>query len=199
MKFIVLLYTAIFSVSAFASSRDVWQKSEKIFKAIGNKKRVSVFCEIGSGDGYFSLKAAKLFDKVYASDVDEKSLKKLKEIIRKHKVSNLEVVTSKYDDAMLPLGKCDVIFMGMVYHHIEDRVQYLKNMKKYLSPKGRFFNLDNVMDVKKYEGTNKRLPAKECRFPKKKFLNEAKMAGFKLIDEHQILPMQYLIELRMVK
>ena len=181
-----------------AESRDKWQKPELLFKSLEFNSKEDVFCEIGSGDGYFSIKALAHAKKVIASDVDLKVLEKLKEKIKTKNFRNIEVVKSTYTDPLFNSTKCDIIFMGMVYHHIENRVSYLKNLKKYLKKNGRIVNLDNVIDVKKYEGTGKRIPAKECRFSKEKFLEEATQAGYRVYKKHDLLRMQYFVELKSI-
>jgi SAM-dependent methyltransferase len=179
------------------SKRDHWQKPDKIFEAISSfNDKNKVFCEIGPGEGYFSFKAAPLYGHVYASELSDKSIKEFLLSNESKGVKNLTVIKANEDDPLFPVAKCDVIFMGMVYHHIENRVEYLINIKKYLAENGKIVNLDNVIDIKKYEGTGKRLPSKECRFSKDEFIAEAKLAKFSNIKEYNVLPMQYLIELQ---
>lgn len=163
---------------------------------MGEDLHEKVFCDIGSGKGYFSLKATRIFKQVYASDVDKKALAKLRTQVKKQGLTNIQVIDGKYEDALLPEGKCDILFMAMVYHHIEDRVAYLKNMKKYLAPNGRFFNLDNVIDTEKYKNSGKRVPGPSCRFAKERFLKESGQAGFHLSKNHNVLNFQYLVELK---
>jgi SAM-dependent methyltransferase len=190
MKVLVLLF--FFSFHSVA--RDHWQKPKLIFESIttGKDKR-RTFCDIGAGEGYFTKKAIKRFKYVFASEIDSSSLEKLRSLKKTKKIKNLTIVDSKTSDPLFP-KKCDIIFLSMVYHHLEDRIAYIKNLKKYLSPGGKIVNLDNVVDEKKYEGTGKRLPDKNCRFARDKFLTEVKKAGYQNIKEHKILPMQYLIE-----
>ena len=195
----VLIFFFTSCSSQRRSKRDKWQKPELIFSAIAagkNAEKSEVFCDLGAGEGYFTLKASNKYKHIYASDIDQRKLGQLFETINKRKIKNISPVLSKLTDPLFPLGKCDVLFMALVYHHLEDRINYLKNLKKYLSEKGRIINLDNSTNIESYSGTGKRLPAKECRFSKQTFISEAKQAGFSYIKEHKVLPMQYLIELK---
>ena len=176
------------------SKRDKWQKPNRIFKAISSPTdHEKNFCDLGSGSGYFTLNAAKRYKHVYASELSKSEIEKLSKSIDGHR--NITIIESKKDDPLFPLGKCDVIFMALVYHHLENRVSYLQNLRKYLAQNGKVVNLDNEFDSQKYLGTGKRLPAKACRFPKEKFLSEAKLAKFKSMRDLSVLPMQYLIEI----
>ena len=195
MKFIIFILF-LHSISGLASNRDKWQKPVKILNAFSTlNDKSKTFCEIGAGEGYFSLKASKRFQSVYASELNDESIKKLNEKINKENISNIYVIKSKESDPLFLHGKCDIIFMSMVYHHLKNRINYLKNLKQYLAPKGRIINLDNVDDINKYDGTGKRLPSKECRFPKEQFVKEASAAKYTSIKEISVIPMQYLFEI----
>ncbi len=57
-----------FSINSFADSkRDVWQKPELVLKTLLSDSKDATFCEIGSGNGYFTLKAANYVKKVIAT------------------------------------------------------------------------------------------------------------------------------------
>jgi predicted RNA methylase len=196
--FYTIFILFLFSCShTTVSKRDKWQKPNEIFKAISSTNdKGKIFCDLGSGSGYFALNAAKSYKHVYASELTKKEIKKLSRNIELSGDKNITVIQSRVDDPLFPAGKCDVIFIALVYHHLEDRVNYLLNLRKYLSINGKIINLDNAFEPKKYIRTGKRLPAKECRFPKDKFLKEAKMAKYNKSKEYSVLPMQYLIEIQ---
>ncbi|MEC7277765.1 MAG: class I SAM-dependent methyltransferase [Bdellovibrionota bacterium] len=196
--FLLTISLFLFSCShTKISKRDKWQKPNKIFKAISSSNdKNKTFCDLGSGSGYFTLNAAKKYKHIYASEINKKEIEKLSKNIERSRDNNITIIQSKVDDPLFPAGKCDVIFIALVYHHIENRVDYLQNLRRYLSENGKIVNLDNAFNPERYVGTGKRLPAKECRFPKEKFLKEAKLAKFSKSKEHFVLPMQYLIEIQ---
>jgi ubiquinone/menaquinone biosynthesis C-methylase UbiE len=195
MKTLTITLLTLLTTSLWAKNRDDWQKPQKIFKAMSDNKSSKVYCEVGAGEGYFAFKAAKQFKHVYATEVSDDKVKHLKVETSKLALKNVTIIKSTYTASKLPLKKCDVIFMGMVYHHIEGRIAYLKDLKKHLSPRGEFVNLDNVIEEKKYYGSGRRLPDMSCRFAKSQFLKEAKQAGYHVTYELQVLPTQYLVRL----
>ena len=196
-RYMLIIFFVLGSLNILADeSRDTWQKPSEIFEAIEKESQNKVFCDLGSGDGYFSLKAAKRYKQVYSSDISKKDLKVLNKKIKDKGIYNIKTIQGTLADALFPKGACDIIFMALVYHHIDKRVAYLKKMKKYLNKDGKFINLDNMTDTRKYKGSGKRIPARTCRFSKKTFLKEVKQAGFKQTKEYSVLPMQYLIEVK---
>ena len=56
---------------------------------------------------------------------------------KKEGVGNIEVILAKADDPLLPSSGVDLIFTSNTYHHIDNRVSYLTNLRKYLRPNGR--------------------------------------------------------------
>ena len=56
---------------------------------------------------------------------------------KKDGVGNVEVILAKPDDPLLPSSGVDLIFTSNTYHHIDNRVSYLTNLRKYLRPNGR--------------------------------------------------------------
>ena len=47
------------------------------------------------------------------------------------------MVRAEYDDPSLPVRSLDLIFSSNTYHHIENRVGYFANARKYLRNDGR--------------------------------------------------------------
>ena len=47
------------------------------------------------------------------------------------------MILAKPDDPLLPPSGVDLIFTSNTYHHIDNRVNYLTNLRRYLRPNGR--------------------------------------------------------------
>jgi SAM-dependent methyltransferase len=56
---------------------------------------------------------------------------------KKERTANVEVILGKPDDPILPSAGVDLIFSSNTYHHIDNRISYLANVRKYLRPNGR--------------------------------------------------------------
>jgi ubiquinone/menaquinone biosynthesis C-methylase UbiE len=55
---------------------------------------------------------------------------------------NIEVVLARPNDPGLPDNNIDLIFTSNTYHHLEQRVTYMANLKHDLQPEGRIAIID---------------------------------------------------------
>lgn len=120
-------------------NRDEWQQPQKVIAALKIQPGASV-ADLGAGGGYFTFRLAEAVGpsgKVYAVDVDRDMVDLIAERATKEGRSNIEVILVKPEDPSLPKGGVDLIFTSNTYHHIEDRVAYFTNLRKYLRPDGR--------------------------------------------------------------
>lgn len=92
--------------------------------------------DIGSGTGYFTLPlASKLTQgKVYAVDISQEMLDTLRDRLSQAGVKNVELVKS--DEMNIPLrpASLDGALLMSVLHENDDRVAFLKMVKRLLKP-----------------------------------------------------------------
>lgn len=120
-------------------TRDQWQQRDRVIESLAINPGDQV-ADIGSGSGYFVFALAKAVGpdgKVYAVDVDKEMNDLVAQRAKQEGVGNVEVVLAKPDDPLLPSSGVDLIFSSNTYHHIDNRVSYFKNLRKYLRPNGR--------------------------------------------------------------
>jgi SAM-dependent methyltransferase len=72
--------------------------------------------------------------KVYANDINERSLSTIRERCRKNDVSNVETILGEMDDPLLPEGTLDMVIMVWVFHHLDQPAPLLENLKPSLKP-----------------------------------------------------------------
>ena len=65
--------------------------------------------------------------KVYANDIDEDVLEKLRRRCEREGITNVEVILGQVEDPLLPRGALDLVFMINVYHHADDPVELVRN------------------------------------------------------------------------
>jgi len=124
-------------------SRDQWQQPDKVIAALGLKPG-DIVADLGSGGGYFTFRLAQAVapnGKVYAVDVDRDMIALVGERARKEAPSMVETILAKPNDPALP-ATVDLVFTSNTYHHIDDRVAYFTNLRKYLRPAGRVAIID---------------------------------------------------------
>jgi ubiquinone/menaquinone biosynthesis C-methylase UbiE len=106
-------------------ARMTWQNPEVILNEIGLKPGMT-FVDIGCGQGFFTIPAAKIVGnsgKVYASDINQTNINKLREKVNNAGLTNVNLETAKADD-------------------FENPLKVLANAHSILKPTGKLVNLD---------------------------------------------------------
>ena len=120
-------------------NRDAWQQPNRVVETLAIQPGQTIV-DLGAGGGYFTFRLADAVGAggtVYAADVDSALLDFLKKEAEKREYANVKTMMGEAADPKLPDGGADLIFLCNVYHHLEDRAAYFRNLKKYLRPGGR--------------------------------------------------------------
>ena len=173
-------------------NRDSWQKPHEVIQALALKPD-AVVADIGSGTGYFSARFANMVPKgrVYGVDTEPDMVKYLSERAKREGLRNITAVAGAPDNPRLP-EKADLIILVDVYHHVENRERYFRQLQQSLKPGGRLAVIDFRMDSP--EG-----PPKSARIAPDRVKAELKSAGYALAQEHSFLPNQYFLVFRPAK
>jgi SAM-dependent methyltransferase len=99
----------------------------------------AVVADLGCGPGVFALRFARACPRgvVYAVDIEPRQLDRLREHLLATSIDNVVPVLCSATTPHLPPGRCDLIFIGDTYHHLRDRVAYMRALKSSLAPGGR--------------------------------------------------------------
>ena len=167
-------------------ARDTWQKPHEVIHALGLEPD-AVVADLGSGTGYFSMRLANMMTRgrVYGVDVEPDMVKYLAERAKREQRDNVLAITGTPDDPRLP-EKVNLVLLVDVYHHIDDRERYFRNLRASLKPGGRIAVIDFRMDSP--EG-----PPKAARIAPQRVLEELTAAGYRLNTRHEFLPRQYFL------
>ena len=111
----------------------------------------------------------------------------MNEEAKKMGLNNYEAHVVKTDDPELPANSVDVIFLCNTYHHIENRVDYFRNVSKSLKKSGRII----IVDFYKNSDIG---PPRDHKLSKEVILKEMDLAGYSLLQDLKILPEQYYLE-----
>lgn len=169
--------------------RDKWQLPAKVIESL-NVKPNDIVADIGAGTGYFSFRIAKAqpLSRVYAADVEQDMLTFLAEEAKKQNCANIIPLKIKTAKPELP-EKPNVVLIVDTFHHIDDRVQYFKDLKSSLAADCRLVIID-------FTDKSPVGPPKDHRIDKSEVIAELKESGFALSEEQSILPYQYYLEFR---
>jgi SAM-dependent methyltransferase len=146
-----------------------------------------VVADIGAGTGYFAVRLATMVPqgRVYGVDVEPEMVKYLAARAKREKRGNLVALAGAPGDPRLP-EKVDLILLVDVFHHIDQRERYFRQLQERLKPGGRIAIIDFRPDSP--EG-----PPPAARIAQGKVSGELKAAGYRLSQEHRFLPNQYFL------
>ena len=167
---------------------DPKNKPDQIIEAIVLRPGQSI-ADIGSGGGYFSLRFAEIVGeegRVYAVDTKPEFLEYvIKNSAKKEGLNNIPTLVSG-DKLNLSEKSLDLIFMRNVTHHIPNRVEYFKSLKRFLKPDGRIA----IIEYKKGKiFTFRGLFGHYV--PEETIIQEMGEAGYLLEKEFNFLPEQH--------
>lgn len=141
----------------------------------------AVVADLGSGPGVFSIPIARHLSSglVYAVDVEPQQLDALRARLKAEGIQNVVPVLASYSDPHLPPGGVDWIFIVDTYHHLENRVDYLRALRQDLAPGGRLV----ILEYK--PGELPVGPPADHKFSIEKRFGELRAAGFELVERYE--------------
>lgn len=170
-------------------SREKEEHCRTLIKALGVKPGETI-CDMGCGNGYYSLKLAKLVGKtgrVLAVDIQPEMLHLLKLRTTEQGILNVTPVQGSVVDPKLPEGEVDLILLVDVYHEFSHPEQMLTAMRKALKPHGRLALVEFRLE-------DESVPIKlEHKMSKEQIMKELPPSGFRLVDEFEELPWQHVM------
>ena len=169
--------------------RAEWQKPDAVVARLGDLRGKSV-ADIGAGSGYFTFRVAATAKRVIAIDIDAEMLAHID--ARKAGEAGGERVETRAttpEDPGLKPGEADVVLIVNTYHHIADRVNYLKRLRTGLADGGRLV----VVDFHKKELPMG--PPVRFKLTPEEVVQEFRDAGFSTVSvDQELLPYQYIVE-----
>lgn len=134
--------------------------------------------DIGAGSGWFTVRAAKRSGekgRVFAVEINQGYIDHINNRAKTENLLNIKTILGKPEDPMLPAGSVDSVLILKTYHEIAEPIQFLKNLKKGL----RMGGLVGIID-RNGNGSDHGLN-------KDKVVEEARRAGFKLVEEYDFV------------
>jgi ubiquinone/menaquinone biosynthesis C-methylase UbiE len=147
-------------------------------------------CDLGCGNGFYTLKLAKLVgDKghVIAVDIQREMLGLLKDRAAEEKITNIEPVLGTTVDPKLPANAVDLVLLVDVYHEFSNPEEMLAAIHKSLKPHGR-------VALAEFRAEDPNVPIKPLhKMSKGQIMKEFPPNGFKLVEQFDKLPWQHLM------
>jgi ubiquinone/menaquinone biosynthesis C-methylase UbiE len=172
------------------AERRLWQDAPGILAQIGVKPGDTV-ADIGSGDGYFSIPAAKMVGpsgSVYALDVYPEAVAELQAAAEAAGLTNIKTSVGEAESTVICKSCTDIVLMANVLHDFNDPVAALKNARIMLKPGGRIADLDWKKKKEQLHG-----PPFAKRFDQVKAASLLHEAGFRVVSSTFVGPFHYLL------
>jgi predicted methyltransferase len=164
-----------------SKARDLWQKPQEVMDALRIKEG-SIVGDIGAGGGYFTFHlAARVGPKgrVYAEDILEDEVKKIRERAEKEGLSQVVEVLGAKDDPKLPAESLDAILIVNAYHEMREHDAMLGAILRALKPGG----LLGIIDAPAKPGEAREKYLERHRIPEQFVRDDAARCGFKFVRQ----------------
>jgi predicted methyltransferase len=119
-------------------ARDSWQRPDEIIEML-ELSSDGVVADIGSHEGYFTMKLARRVSQgiVYAVDLSATRLERLEKIAKERHINNVRATQGKPDDPGLTANSLNAVLIVDTYHEIKNYKIFLQNVKTALKKGGR--------------------------------------------------------------
>lgn len=126
-----------------APARDAWQRPDEVLRVLAVAPTMAI-ADVGAGAGYFAVRLARAVPAgdVIATDVDVDLVRSLNDRARHERLPNLRAILATATTSGLAPGSVDRILVAHAWHHLADRVAYVRDLAAALRPGGRLFVLD---------------------------------------------------------
>ena len=169
--------------------RESEEAPDAALDAIGIPKNAAV-ADIGAGVGYFTWRLATRVGpagKVYANDIQQEMLDRLRHNMEQRKITNVEPVLGAVDDPKLPAAAIDLVLLVDVYHEFSEPQKMLRHIRESLKPDGRLVLLE-------YRGEDPAIPIRpEHKMTVAQVKSELEAEGFVLQPVIETLPRQHIL------
>lgn len=169
--------------------RRKWQNPERTLAEIGLKS-ASTFIDVGCGEGFFAIPAAKMVGdkgRVYALDVDEQAIGALQKKADEQGLTNLSTRVGAAEEVVFCESCADFVFFGIVLHDFQVVSRVLENAKRMLRPGGLLVDLDWKKEPMQFG------PPLSVRFSETRAAGLLEKAGFKVEEVKECGLYHYVI------
>jgi SAM-dependent methyltransferase len=171
------------------TSREAEEHTEKVAANL-DLKPTDVVADIGAGTGFFTFRLNPLVPHgmVYAEDIDPDMIKVIDRRKGNRNADNVTTVLGTITDPKLPKSSVDLVLLVETYHAFTYPKEMMQAIRAAMKPGARLV----VIEHREATPPENRLEA----IPKAQLVAEIEAAGFTLIDDKDVLPVQNFLVFR---
>lgn len=170
-------------------NRESEERSSQMLAQLNVKPGMTV-CDMGCGNGFHSIRLARLVGAsgtVLGVDVQPEMLRLLDLRARQAGVENVKLIQGTFDNPGLPDGKVDLILCVDVYHEFSNPEAMLREMRESLAPKGQLVLVE-------FRAEDPNVPIQPLhKMSKAQIKKELGANGFRCEREFDGLPWQHMM------
>jgi predicted methyltransferase len=177
--------------------REIYTQRDAIVGAAKIRPGTTV-ADIGAGTGLFTLLLAQAVGpkgKIYAVDIAKDFLAHIQQRAAATGLKNVQTVLCTERSVDLPPNSIDLAFICDTYHHFEYPQSTMASLHRALRPGGELV----VVDFKRIPNQSSEWVMNHVRAGQEVFTAEIEAAGFKKIEQIDLLKDNYLLRFRKVK
>jgi precorrin-6B methylase 2 len=145
----------------------------------------STVADVGCGDGFYTISLARFLGpsgKVYAEDIDDKALYKLKRTLIEEHLENVEIVKGVADDPQLPIDSMVAALIVNAYHEMPAHEAMLRHVRAALKQTGRLVLMERISS--QFEPLSRDEQIKVHQLSSTFATQELEDAGFEVTELH---------------
>src|SRR6267154_1405872 len=142
-----------------------------------------VAADVGCGNGFYTIPLARFLGpsgKVYAEDISDTELFKLKLRLSEEGLQNVEVIKGAVDDPKLPVGRLDAALIVNAYHEMTAHEAMLRHTLAALKAGGTFVLMEGIWDALEAQSRDEQI--KRHQLASKVAKQEVETAGFEIVE-----------------
>lgn len=162
--------------------REAEQRVAEVFERLGIAPGQKV-ADVGAGSGFFTVRLARAVGpggEVFAADIDEAEMARLRQRVTEAHLGNVSVIASKVDDPRLPPAGLDAVLIANAYHEMTEHKRMLSALRTALKPGGRLLLLEPFSPKRRTEPRS-RQTADHLLAPELA-VGELRSAGFEILS-----------------
>jgi ubiquinone/menaquinone biosynthesis C-methylase UbiE len=172
-------------------ARLTWLPPQDVVQLLNLTNGASI-ADIGAGSGYFAVPFARAIEpdgRLFAVDLQPEMLDFLRAKLRDAaSPRNLELIAGEATATNLKDASCDLVFLGNVWHELDDHARVLREMVRILRPSGRVAILDWRSDVPQPPG-----PPPDHRISREETVSTLDALGWAVSASSPVGQFSYLI------